>query len=84
MVFQLIFDTLNMFFREKLKIWDNCLHRDPNDIFVLKDKEKNSLKSGHPGFYIFPLLFEIKVFFYAKHVSSDKNKLENHSLENQN
>ena len=39
-------------------------------------KEKSGAEMA-PGWSRF------QVFFYAKHISSDKNKLENNSLENQ-
>ncbi len=78
-----LFKQLELLFQKSVKRSSNCLQRDPDDIFALKDKEKMALKIGPAGFSIFWLLFEIKIFFCAKHVHSDKNNLEYHSVENQ-
>ena len=59
------------------------LHRDSFDIFALNNKEKNALKIGRPTFSIFPTAIWDKIILLWKPVPSDKNKLENHSLENQ-
>ena len=82
MLLESLCKQLELLFADFWKRCSNCLQRDPNDIhvFALKDKEKIALKIGLPGFSIFRPLFE---FSLKKHVSSDKNKLENHSLENQ-
>ncbi len=49
---------LELLFTEFWKRSSNSLQRDPDDIFALKDKEKNALKTGPARFSIFCLLFE--------------------------
>ncbi len=51
-----------------------------NDIFALKDKQKYALKIGMASVLIFKPLFE---FSLKNMFRVTKNKLENHSLENQ-
>ena len=48
---------LEFLFTDFWKRNSNCLQRDPNDIFPLKDKEKIALKIGRLGFSHFLLLF---------------------------
>ncbi len=44
---------LELLFQNSVKRSSNCLQRDPNGIFALKDKEKIALKIGQALFSIF-------------------------------